>query len=209
MNTLTHVVAPILVAPILAQWKFGINDPSFIAWLICGVYFVAAGLCWRARDAAVSPATPQSRTLWTLLSLSLVVLGFNKQLDLHQLAAIAAKDLVAARHDVPQWLLAVVGLCVAVAGLALTWLVVKRYARALVDLRWELGIFVSLLVLQVLRFLPGPISKLLLAHVITEEEGVLHIHIIELFELAGLVAISYRAWARSRGDVNRTAPDTA
>ena len=63
------------------------------------------------------------------------------------------------------------------------------------ELRCAYVTLVSLLGLQVLRFLPGPISGLLLLHVFTEEEGLLHIHAIELLELGSLVAISYLARA--------------
>jgi hypothetical protein len=189
----------ILVGPMLAaQWQFGINDPSFIAWLIFGVYFISAALCWRAGSGNSSKANPQTRELWRILSLALVVLGFNKQLDLHLLLKDVAGELVAKRDEIPKLLVVggvvVLGLVAAV----ITWLAVKRFWRSLIDLRWVYGIFFALLGLQVLRFIPGPIADLLLAHVFTEEEGILHIHIIELFELAGLVAIGYLAHVAAR-----------
>ena len=86
-----------------AGWVFGANDNSFIAWLIFGLYFVVAWLCGLTiRKAAAESESGARRApswaavtpwLWTLLCPVLVVLGFNKQLDLHQPLLQWLKDL--------------------------------------------------------------------------------------------------------------------
>lgn len=63
------------------EFDFGIGDPTFVGWLTVAAYFAAAGLAavnaWRARGA---PDRKLGR-LWTGLTVLLVLLGFNKQLD--------------------------------------------------------------------------------------------------------------------------------
>ncbi len=74
----------------IGSWSPGIGDPTFLGWLTVACYFLAAGLCWRARGAAqrerLLGATHRNHTLWTILSIGLLFLGFNKQLDLQSAA---------------------------------------------------------------------------------------------------------------------------
>jgi hypothetical protein len=94
----------------IGQWSPGIGDPSVVGWVTVAAYFVAALLCWRAyrrvvvarasgspgipigalvlsfvggrqRMAAVAPGD-RLRALWFGLTVFLLMLGINKQLDL-------------------------------------------------------------------------------------------------------------------------------
>ncbi|MES2468020.1 MAG: hypothetical protein V4675_12010 [Verrucomicrobiota bacterium] len=67
------------------NWKPGIGDPSLIGWLAVLGYFLTAGLCgWVACRLGRGKGNPQ-RKAWVILTLVLVVLGINKQLDLQGL----------------------------------------------------------------------------------------------------------------------------
>ncbi len=178
-------------------WEFAVNDPSLIAWVIVIAYLVTAGLCWRARTGALIAANSANGILWAVLSFTMILLCINKQLDLHKGFLDFCRDLLAGRNVSP-WLLGawLFGGMIGCAGLlaVIVWLLrVKFLGKISRELCWAYAILVSLLGLQVLRFLPGPISSLLLLHVFTEEEGLLHIHSIELLELGSLIAISFLA----------------
>jgi len=69
--------------PSTFNWSPGIGDPSFGGWLTVVLYFGAAFLSYRA--AGYASKTGAARTevlLWYLLTIGLVLLGINKQLDL-------------------------------------------------------------------------------------------------------------------------------
>ena len=70
----------------VGHWSPGIGDPTFLGWLTVVFYFMAAGLCWRARGIArretLARAAHRSGPLWSMLAIGLTALGFNKQLDL-------------------------------------------------------------------------------------------------------------------------------
>lgn len=72
-------------------WRPGIGDPTFLGWLTVFAYFAAAVPCaltWRheqnvVRDPLMARSAGFLRPhLWLGLSILLVLLGFNKQLDL-------------------------------------------------------------------------------------------------------------------------------
>ena len=192
--------------PIIAasQWTFGINDPSLIAWLIFVVYFVTAILCWRARAGALPARESGTRILWIVLSFCLILLGLNKQLDLHRLVMDVGRELIAERKHslvLRGGIIAGTGVlagCVLLLGL-------KFLRGSNREVRWAYAIFFDLLGVEVLRFLPGPMSGLLVTHVFTAEEGLFHIHTIELLELGSLTVIGLLARASVRR--NEVSPD--
>lgn len=66
----------------VGNWSPGIGDPTLAGWLTVGLYFAAAWACHRVGHDR-SWALPRAETvLFRLLTLVLVVLGINKQLDL-------------------------------------------------------------------------------------------------------------------------------
>jgi hypothetical protein len=77
------------------HWVPGIGDPTVAGWVTVAAYFVAAWLCWRAARTA-RHYTPRKRRVpwfWSAFGIVLVLLGFNKQLDLQTWLTLFAKHL--------------------------------------------------------------------------------------------------------------------
>ena len=80
-------------------WSPGIGDPTALGWLTVVAYLAAAWLCYRAAgtdrgglgDAGTS--TRRERILWSLFAGALLLLGLNKQLDLHSALTEALRIL--------------------------------------------------------------------------------------------------------------------
>ncbi len=79
MSTLAKVMREV-------NWRPAIGDPTAIAWLTMMVYVAAAYLCFRAakmpRCSDLESEKRQSSAFWYILSVALIALGVNKQLDL-------------------------------------------------------------------------------------------------------------------------------
>lgn len=62
----------------------GVGDPTLLGWVTFGAYFAAAALTDRAARSASAPGRPATRLerSWLTLAWILVLLGFNKQIDL-------------------------------------------------------------------------------------------------------------------------------
>ena len=170
-------------------WTLGFNDPSLIAWLLVAAYLCVAYLCWRAGKRTGGGSQATSAPLWTLLALSFVLMGVNKQLDLHQPILDALRNIWTDQSGSKPifWdsaILAVAGMVAIALGISFFTLLHKATRLA----QWSFGILVSLLAAQAVRFLGGPVSELLVTHVFADE-GILHIHLIELLELACLGAV--------------------
>jgi hypothetical protein len=182
-------------SPLLAasDWVFGINDPSIIAWIIVFFYALGTFYCWLALYSPSLGNDFGKQSLWMALAVILLLLGFNKQLDLHDLVLGTLRKIISGENPsiVLKGLLAV---CLTAIGGATLWLGNKLVFHSNRELLCSYFALLSLLGLQVLRFLPGPAGAILAAHPITEEEGLLHVHYIELIELPILLFICY--WAR-------------
>jgi hypothetical protein len=70
------------------RWRPGIGDPSFMGWLTVAAYAGAAFTAWiAARRTGRAPGTVGgSRITWILVTILMVFLCLNKQLDLQSLA---------------------------------------------------------------------------------------------------------------------------
>jgi hypothetical protein len=68
----------------VGNWSPGIGDPTFVGWFTVVAYFIAALACWKVRGNAVAPSglRRKERAFWTTLSVVLLFLCANKQLDL-------------------------------------------------------------------------------------------------------------------------------
>lgn len=93
------------------RWHFGIGDPTLIAWVIFVAYFISA---WLARTASVTCQETAGRLtpfdsreaknqlllarLWMVVATVMLLLGINKQLDLHALFGEVVRDLI--QHEV-------------------------------------------------------------------------------------------------------------
>jgi len=68
----------------VGSWSPGIGAPTFVGWFTVFAYFLAALACWKARAFAGGPSglRRKERAFWTTLSVVLLLLCANKQLDL-------------------------------------------------------------------------------------------------------------------------------
>lgn len=134
-------------------WRPGIGDPTFMGWLTVAAYFGAAFLCLREFLAARRVHSPREKTFfWGTLTVLLVFLGFNKQLDLQTLLTLTGRRIAIAqgwyenRRIVQLLFVAIVGIAGVLSVLAMR-LLVRKHA----DLRLPLAGFVVLLVFVVVR----------------------------------------------------------
>lgn len=72
------------------RWHPGIGDPTAIGWITVLTYFIAALLCAAAQRR--EPAGPRPRRYWLAVTVLLVLLGINKQLDLQSLFTQVLRD---------------------------------------------------------------------------------------------------------------------
>jgi preprotein translocase subunit SecG len=78
------------------HWSPAIGDPSIIGWATVLAYLVAAALTFlRARDAfgAAYPAEGALKFFWLAISIVLVLLAFNKQMDFQSALTAAGRCL--------------------------------------------------------------------------------------------------------------------
>ena len=73
-------------------WFSGVGDQSLVGWLITIGYLVGAFLCLRAARSAGG----EEVRLWLCLGLVFLLLGVNKQLDIHSLITGMLRDLLKA-----------------------------------------------------------------------------------------------------------------
>jgi hypothetical protein len=79
------------------QYLISFGDPTVIGWVITIAYFVSAFLCWHAGQA-YKKNHPKARwsqdfLLWVGISLLLILLGINKQLDLQILISDLGREI--------------------------------------------------------------------------------------------------------------------
>lgn len=132
------------------RWHFGVGDPTLLGWLTFVAYFVACAACVRAmlssrfgaqKLAQVSPEEANNQralaVMWLGLSVLMLLLGMNKQLDLQTLLTEVGRDLAKAqgwyggRRVVQVAFLAGLTLFAGGAGLALSYALRKVLKRVL------------------------------------------------------------------------------
>jgi hypothetical protein len=77
-------------------WSPRIGDPTLIGWLTVLAYFAAAFGCARAARRTSLPSRnwwEESARFWTVLTVLMVALGINKQLDLQTLLTFVGRGL--------------------------------------------------------------------------------------------------------------------
>jgi hypothetical protein len=135
----------VLAIMVDGHWRPGIGDPTVLGWVTTVAYFIATGLCAVyavriGKHVSRPSGFDGHRVFWWGLTLFMLVLSINKQLDIQTLVLQVARQISleqgwsAERTVVRKWL--VVGS--ALVGLALiAWLgwtcrrVWRRYALAL------------------------------------------------------------------------------
>jgi hypothetical protein len=85
-------------APIFAftdedGWHPGIGDPTVVGWITVFAYFVAAFLSFRSSRSTTSRNLRKQKWFWNVLTIALVLLGINKQLDLQTWLTLILRKL--------------------------------------------------------------------------------------------------------------------
>ena len=81
------------------NWIPGIGDPTIGAWVTVALYLLASGSCWISAQKLRLEDIPRSneRRAWRAISVLLLALGINKQLDLQ--TALTAAGRVLAKNQ--------------------------------------------------------------------------------------------------------------
>jgi hypothetical protein len=133
-------------------WRPGIGDPTVMGWITVVAYFAAALLCFRQTIAKGTSASREKKVFWSTLTILLVFLGFNKQLDLQTLLTLTGRRIALAqgwygKRRVIQFIFVVV---IAIGGL-LSVVVMGTFVRRHPELRLALVGLITLLVFVVVR----------------------------------------------------------
>jgi len=78
------------------RWRPGFHDPSVMDWATTGLYVVAFLWCsqaaFRIRPTDIAPLDlTRMKLFWAMLSVMMLLLAVNKQMDLHQWAWLTAR----------------------------------------------------------------------------------------------------------------------
>jgi hypothetical protein len=98
---------------LVGRWSPGIGDPTLGGWLTVALYFVGAYACFRAVRGV---AAGRERRVWQVLTLGLLALGVNKQLDLQSAVTEVGRLLADSggwyerRHEVQRYFIMAFGL---------------------------------------------------------------------------------------------------
>lgn len=173
-----------------AEWKFGINDPTLVAWVVFSLYLIATLLCWGSeRIIAKAEENKRGFSAWSVLSISLFMLAINKQLDLHTLVIPRLREF---QINYPTALLGIaIAFALATIGFVILW-------RPSLTTRMKVSAVALFLIVafQALRFSSMPISEFLTMHPFVDQ-GLFHTHIIEVIESILIGLICYCACPRS------------
>lgn len=110
---------------ILERWQPGIGDPTWRGWITVLLYLLTAGMALRvAGQEGFPPATRRREKLfWAMTALVIAALAINKQLDLQSALTAAGRCLAVAQGWYGQRRSLQLGFILALAMLALAFLV--------------------------------------------------------------------------------------
>ncbi len=180
-------------------WRPGPGDPTLSGWLVFLGYLMGAALCFHAsrlERRAVLAGKVRLPGVWTGLSAVLLLLGLNKQLDLHSAITWIGREMAGrqgwyrSRREVQAAMLIALVLAAAVVVSLLFRKLGRRHPRYLAPM-----VGVSFLTTFVL------IRAASFHHVdafLSRFAGGLKVH--SLFELAGIVVITISAIRGIRED---------
>lgn len=186
------------------RWRPGIGDPSVMGWLTVFAYVLAALLCAGAARAVVqgvSDGVPlderrrRLRRFWWGLTVAMLLLAVNKQLDLQTWMTELGKDLAvaqgwyASRREVQGLFVKVV----AFLALALACVLSFRMRRFLRYTLWPLLGIVALLAFIIIRAASFHHLDLLL------KKELLGIQTNWVFELSGIALVTWGGYRSGGG----------
>ena len=134
-------------------WHPGIGDPTVMGWVTVAAYFCTAILCFcQFRSMQPMPGAGQRKLFWGALTLMLIFLGINKQLDLQTWFTLAGKRVAIAQgwYENRRVVQALFVLLVAVCGVVSS-LLAYRIVRSHPELRTALLGFIVLFGFVVIR----------------------------------------------------------
>jgi hypothetical protein len=88
---------PFLALSFAVNWRPRIGDPTLPGWIVTISYGIAATLCFMAARDALKNTSPAIARIWASLTLFLLLLGLNKQLDLQTLFTEFGKGMAHAQ----------------------------------------------------------------------------------------------------------------
>jgi hypothetical protein len=165
------------------RWRLGIGDPSLLGWVTTIGYFVAAGLCvayaLRSRktfseDCVVhrpSSFRPSASFFWWSLAVFMLLMGFNKQLDLQNLILEVSRRMsveqgwFAERDAVRKWILLGFGLAFSILLIWMGWKARGAWRRYVLPASGIALLVLFVLIrasghrLEILGYRPGSFSK--------------------------------------------------
>jgi len=87
------------------EWRPGIGDPGFMGWFTVVAYFAVAVLCAATRravrDRILQPELGRQHAVWGAMTVFLVALGINKQLDVQTLFTEVARAVLTRLGGMP------------------------------------------------------------------------------------------------------------
>ena len=162
------------------------NDPTLIAWMCVAGYLLAAIICAGVVEASAL-REKREKQFWMGVMGFCLVLGFNKQLDVHSYVLELLREKTGLNF---------VGLTLALTfGMLGAWSSYAMLKNLRQRTKWMVLASISVGALCVIlagRNTVPLLSTVLGWHMITEEQHFLHIHLSEVFELllAGLIILS-------------------
>jgi hypothetical protein len=137
------------------DWHFGIGDPTPMGWFIAFAYLAAATACaivWAAERKTNRRGQTSSPLFWLVLTVSLLFLGINKQLDLQTLLNDVGRRMARSEgwYDQRRSYQILFIAAVSIAGLlavgGFSWLARKQSKRNFVALLGTVFLYVFVLI---------------------------------------------------------------
>jgi hypothetical protein len=196
MDALLTTLRPIFAFTDGDRWRPGIGDPTFVGWFTVLAYFGAAYLCWRA--AGNSQHRRKVRWFWNGLSILLILLGINKQLDLQTELTFIGRDFAKATgwYEDRRIVQAIFILLIAFGGMiattALFW-IYRFELRRLWPALAGFGFLAAFIVIRAASF-----------HHVDEflHSGPGGLRMNWVLELGGIAAIAWPAWRAWKQSAN-------
>ena len=66
------------------KWRMWIGDPTVMGWITFSLYLITAVICWKAVKKHKTD-NKREASFWLLFTVLFIMLGLNKELDLHSL----------------------------------------------------------------------------------------------------------------------------
>jgi len=137
------------------DWHFGIGDPTPMGWFIAFAYMVATVACaivWAAECNAGRRGRTASPLFWSVLTVSLLFLGINKQLDLQTLLNDVGRRMARSegwydrRKGYQLLFIAAVSIAGLIAVGGFSWLARKQWKRNFVALLGTVFLYIFVLI---------------------------------------------------------------